>query len=410
MSNYFTFMIIPFLGWNITISRDDSREFLSGDDIQPYNVDPLMLSVFYACLRVRAESISSLLLKEYREIDGKVIETNETGILSFFKKKANKYTTGHAFIESLACNYMLGGNGCAVINRSKFGTIQSLMQVQYTDIEIKIEEKEIYYLINDKRYEYEDIFNVPYFSLNGITGLSVLQTAANTIRLADSFNVYQDKFLKNGSFPTAIYEIDEVLSAEAMKKVKQSIKNQSGASNSGEPIVLDSGVKRTNVSISPVDAEILNSKKYNALDICRFFRVPPHMVNELDGAKYANVEQQALDFAQSLVPDCNRIESAINTQLLSDDMVKKGYFFNFDMDSLYRADMKTRYGVYAIGKTNGILSSNECRAKENLSPVPGGDKYYMAVNLQPIDNPVNQQQITDKTQEDNNNGEKNSEN
>ena len=160
-----------------------------------------------------------------------------------------------------------------------------------------------------------------------------------------------------------------------------------GSSNSGKVAVLEEGMKYTPISISPEQAQFLETRKFQIDEIARIFRVPPHMVGDLEKSSFSNIEQQSLEFVKyTLQPWITRWEQTLARSLLNPSE-KKTYFFKFNLEGLLRGDYKSRMDGYAIARQNGWMSANDIRELENLDRIPaedGGDLYLVNGNMLPL--------------------------
>ena len=154
--------------------------------------------------------------------------------------------------------------------------------------------------------------------------------------------------------------------------------------NSHKVAVLEEGMKYTPISISPNEAQFLETRKFQIDEIARIFRVPPHMVGDLEKSSFSNIEQQSLEFVKyTLEPWIVRWEQSINRALLSDSE-KAAYFVKFNVDGLLRGDYQSRMNGYATARQNGWMSANDIRELENLDLIPpelGGDLYLINGNM-----------------------------
>jgi HK97 family phage portal protein len=137
------------------------------------------------------------------------------------------------------------------------------------------------------------------------------------------------------------------------------------------------------VTISPVDAQLLESKNFQIEDICRIYRVPQHLVNKLDRSTNNNIEEQALEFVMyTMLPWFKRVEECMNAQLLTPELRRGGYFLEHKMDGLLRGNSVARAALYANGRQWGWLSANDIRKLENLPSLgPEGDIYLQPANM-----------------------------
>ena len=172
-------------------------------------------------------------------------------------------------------------------------------------------------------------------------------------------------------------------------RVREAWQSQFGGSgNSGKVAVLEEGMKYTPISISPEQAQFLETRKFQINEIARIFRVPPHMVGDLEKSSFSNIEQQSLEFVKyTLDPWVVRWEQSLSRSLLSEDE-KKRYFFKFNLEGLLRGDYQSRMNGYAIARQNGWMSANDIRELEDLdklSPEQGGDLYLVNGNMLPLE-------------------------
>jgi HK97 family phage portal protein len=160
-----------------------------------------------------------------------------------------------------------------------------------------------------------------------------------------------------------------------------------GSSNAQKVAVLEEGMKYTPISISPEQAQFLETRKFQIDEIARIFRVPPHMIGDLEKSSFNNIEQQSLEFVKyTLDPWVSRWEQAMSRALLTPEEKKK-YFFKFNVDGLMRGDYQSRMNGYAVGIQNGFMSPNDVRSLENMDMIPdelGGNTYMCNGNLAPL--------------------------
>ena len=228
-----------------------------------------------------------------------------------------------------------------------------------------------------------DVLHIPGLGFDGLVGYSPIAMAKNAIGLAIAAEEYGSKFYANGATPSGILEYPGTI--KDPDKVRDSWNaGFGGSSNAHKVAVLEQGMKYTPISVSPNEAQFLETRKFRIDEIARIFRVPPHMVGDLDKSSFSNIEQQSLEFVKyTLDPWVCRIESSMNRRLLS-EKEKKDYFFKFNVDGLLRGDYQSRMQGYAIGRQNGWMSANDIRELENLSPIPeeeGGSLYLINGNM-----------------------------
>ena len=231
-----------------------------------------------------------------------------------------------------------------------------------------------------------DVLHIPGLGFDGLVGYSPIAMAKNAIGMAIACEEYGAKFFANGATPGGVLEHPSTI--KDSQRVRESWQAAfGGSSNSNKVAVLEEGMKYTPISISPEQAQFLETRKFQINEIARIFRVPPHMVGDLEKSSFSNIEQQSLEFVKyTLDPWVIRWEQSIQRALLSHDE-KVRYFVKFNLEGLLRGDYQSRMNGYAIGRQNGWMSANDIRELENLDRIPaeeGGDLYLINGNMLPL--------------------------
>ncbi|GAH49428.1 unnamed protein product, partial [marine sediment metagenome] len=192
--------------------------------------------------------------------------------------------------------------------------------------------------------------------------------------------LFGSKFFSKGAKSSGALEHPDKLSPNAHKNLQQSIAKQISGENIHSPLILEEGMKWKQLSVAPEDAQFLETRKFQVTDIARIFRIPPHMVGDLERATFTNIEHQSLDFViHTIRPWLVRWEQAISRDLIADDDI----FAEFLVDGLLRGDIKSRYEAYGKAITDGWLNRNEVRALENKNPEEGLDEFLVPLNMTP---------------------------
>lgn len=379
----------------------EMQDFIRGVDVDFYGnsnsgvqVDELralQTSAVYACVKILAETVASLPLHLFKKGKGGKSEMAEQHpLFSCLYEMPNDEMTSFEFREMMMTSLLLWGNAYARKIR-KNGHVTELwyLKPQLMTVERDTQTGKIKYTYSDditnQTYEYkpEQIFHVKGLSLDGVTGLSPISQAREAVGLSLATEEYGAKFFGNGARPGGVLEHPGILKdpeklRESWNKVYQ------GTRNSHKVAVLEEGMKYHTIGIAPEDAQFLETRKYQVNEICRIFRVPPHLVGDLERATFSNIEHQSIEFVQHTIrPWLVRWEQAISRSLL-DEKERLLYFSRFNVDGLMRGDYKSRMEGYAIGRQNGWLSANDIRHLEDLPPIPkeqGGDAYLVNGNM-----------------------------
>jgi HK97 family phage portal protein len=232
----------------------------------------------------------------------------------------------------------------------------------------------------------QDVLHIPGLGFDGLVGYSPIAMAKNAIGLAIATEEYGAKFFANGAAPSGVLEHPGTIKDPA--KVRESWNTTFGGSgNAGKVAVLEEGMKYTPISISPEQAQFLETRKFQINEIARIFRVPPHMVGDLEKSSFSNIEQQSLEFVKyTLDPWVIRWEQSIMRTLFTPEEKKK-YYVKFNVEGLLRGDYQSRMTGYATARQNGWMSANDIRELENLDRIPaeeGGDLYLINGNMLPL--------------------------
>ncbi len=358
----------------------------SGKTVNERNA--LQTTAVYACVRILAETIASLPLHTFRYTDRGKEKALEHPLYFLLHNEPNSEMTSFVFRETLMSHLLLWGNAYAQIIRDGRGQILSLYPLLPDKMTVdRAASGEIIYQYRTDRGVYllrrEEVLHVPGLGFDGLIGYSPIAMAKNAIGMAIATEEYGASFFSNGANPGGVLEHPGVV--KDPKRVRESWNAvYQGSSNAHRVAVLEEGMKFQAIGIPPEQAQFLETRKFQINEIARIFRVPPHMLADLEKSSFSNIEQQSLEFVKyTLDPWVIRWEMAIQKALFLPSE-KKQYFVKFNLDGLLRGDYQSRMTGYATGRQNGWLSSNDIRELENMNPIPpelGGDLYLINGNM-----------------------------
>ena len=360
----------------------------------------MQMTAVYSCVRILAEAIAGLPLHLYRYTDsGGKEKAIEHPLYLLLHDEPNPEMSSFVFRETLMTHLLLWGNAYAQIIRNGKGEVVALYPLMPNKMSVNRDEKgQLYYSYTRSEDEAptmkgstvilhpEDVLHVPGLGFDGLVGYSPIAMAKNAIGLAIATEEYGAKWFANGAAPSGVLEHPGTIKDPS--RVREAWQSQfGGSSNSGKIAVLEEGMKYTPITISPEQAQFLETRKFQINEIARIFRVPPHMVGDLEKSSFSNIEQQSLEFVKyTLDPWVVRWEQSIMRRLLSPEE-KRTYYVKFNLDGLMRGDYQSRMNGYAIGRQNGWMSANDLRELENLDRIPaedGGDLYLINGNMLPL--------------------------
>ena len=351
----------------------------------------LQTTAVYACVRILAETIASLPLHTYRYTDRGKEKALEHPLYYLLHNEPNAEMTSFVFRETLMSHLLLWGNAYDQIIRDGRGQILSLYPLLTDKMTVdRAASGEIIYQYRTDRGVYalrrEEVLHIPGLGFDGLIGYSPIAMAKNAIGMAIATEEYGASFFANGANPGGVLEHPGVV--KDPKRVRDSWNAvYQGSGNAHRVAVLEEGMKFQAIGIPPEQAQFLETRKFQINEIARIFRVPPHMLADLEKSSFSNIEQQSLEFVKyTLDPWVIRWEMAIQKALFLPSE-KKQYFVKFNLDGLLRGDYQSRMTGYATGRQNGWLSSNDIRELENMNPIPpelGGDVYLVNGNMLPL--------------------------
>ena len=348
----------------------------------------LHTTAVYACVRILAETIASLPFHTYRyTINGKE-KAIEHPIYYLLHSEPNPEMTSFVFRETLMSHLLLWGNAYAQIIRDGRGRVLGLYPLLPNRMSVnRNNQGELVYQYEKDGQTYflrsYEVLHIPGLGFDGLIGYSPIAMAKNAIGMAIATEEYGAKFFANGANPGGVLEHPGVVKDPARIRESWNAVYQ-GSSNAHRVAVLEEGMKFQSIGIPPEQAQFLETRKFQLNEIARIFRIPPHMIGDLEKSSFSNIEQQSLEFVMyTLDPWVVRWEQAIQRALFTENE-KRQYFVKFNVDGLLRGDYQSRMNGYAVGRQNGWLSANDIRELENLNRIPedlGGDLYLINGNM-----------------------------
>lgn len=348
----------------------------------------MQTTAVYACVRVLAETLASLPLHTYKRTERGKEKALEHRLYYLLHDEPNPEMTSFVFRETLMSHLLLWGNAYAQVVRDGWGKVLGLYPLMPDKMTVKRSPGgELYY---EYRRDTEsvllrrdEVFHIPGLGFDGLVGYSPIAMAKNAIGMAIATEEYGAKFFANGANPGGVLEHPGVV--KDPKRVRDSWNAvYQGSSNAHRIAVLEEGMKFQPVGIPPEQAQFIATRKFQINEIARIFRIPPHMIGDLEKSSFSNIEQQSLEFVKyTLDPWVSRWEQAIQKTLFKENE-KKEYFVKFNVDGLLRGDYASRMAGYATGRQNGWLSSNDIRELEDMNRIPeelGGDLYLVNGNM-----------------------------
>ena len=360
----------------------------------------MQMTAVYSCVRILAEAIAGLPLHLYTyKDDGGKEKAIGHPLYLLLHDEPNPEMSSFVFRETLMTHLLLWGNAYAQIIRNGKGEVVALYPLMPNRMTVDRDSSgQLFYSYQMNNTDAptmktgtvilkpSDVLHIPGLGFDGLVGYSPIAMAKNAIGLAIATEEYGAKFFANGATPGGLLEYPGTV--KDPDRVRESWnKGFSGSQNAGKVAILEEGMKYTPISIAPEQVQFLETRTFQITEIARIFRVPPHMVGDLEKSSFSNIEQQSLEFVKyTLDPWVVRWEQSLSRALFTPEE-KKRYFFKFNVEGLLRGDYQSRMNGYATARQNGWMSANDIRELENLDRIPaeeGGDLYLINGNMLPL--------------------------
>lgn len=351
----------------------------------------LQTSAVFACARVLAETMASVPLHWYeKQADGGRKPADEF-YLAQVLANPNEFMTGFEYVELQMKHLALRGNSYSQIEYDERGRISELWPLLPQNfIGWKIVDNRRIYQYMDVDGKIRPISSDILWHLRGLgdgmDGYSPIGLMRRAISLGINAEEFGNRFFENDARPGIILEHPGKLKDEAYENLKKSWNEEhQGVTKAHRVQILEEGMKLHEVGIPPEDAQFLETRKFQVTEIARIFRVPPHMIADLERSTNNNIEQQGIEFVKfTVLPWARRIEQSIKKNMLL-ARERARYYPEFMLAGLERGDIAGRYQAYAVARQNGWMSANDIRKLENMNPVEGGDVYLVPLNMIPAD-------------------------
>jgi HK97 family phage portal protein len=339
-----------------------------------------------ACTRLLAESVASLPLHTFtRTTNDKQRDTNHP-LYRVLHTQPNPYQSSFTWRSQVMGHCLLRGNSYSLIDRDESGRVTALWPLLPENITVETKGGEISYtyfhLSQRQTYTFDQILHLKGFSLNGITGLGLIDLARQSIGLSMVQLAHAASSFKNKARPAIALKSPGKLSQEARNLAKDSFaENFGSALNAGKTVILDPGWELQTLGFNAEEAQLIQNRQFSVQEIARIFRVSPSLIGDLSRSTYSNIESEMLSFLiHSLRPWLVNFEQEFSLKLFNGD---DQHFAEFDISGVARGDMAARYEAYSKGIASGFLTVADIRRWENLPFVEGSDVLNRPANLLP---------------------------
>jgi len=362
----------------------------------------LRLITVYSCARVLSETLGAVPLHVYRRRpDGGSDLATDHYLYESLYGEPNDEMSSQSWLESQQGHMTLGGNAYSILQHSMRGEVIDIYPVDWNQVLPRRDPvtRQLEYWVMDRgkpeRYPASKVLHVPGWGFDGVMGYSPVRMAAEAIGLGLAATEFAGRFYSQGMNMGVVLEHPGLLGPEGRQNLKEDVMERgAGMENAWQPLILEENMKLSRIPMPLREAQFVESQKFNRDEICGLFRVPPHMVANLDRATFSNIEHQDIGFAKhTMLPIYRRWEQQGNRRLFTRRERQQGYYIRFNIDGLLRGDYKSRQEGLAIQRQNGVINADDWRRREEINPIGGvaGGAYLVNGNMISTETAVRQQ-------------------
>jgi len=380
--------------------KKEKRDFLSvmnaigrtsGSGVSVDKNTAITFTAVWSAVRLLSESISILPVNVYeRQPNGDKTLASKNAVYKLVHNEPNYYMSSVTFFEKVMMDLCLSGNSYVQIVRNGGGTPQELLPLNAQDINVKINNGQLFYHNRSSDIVLDD-YDVLHFKgicdSSGLLGLSPITQNANAIGWGMALEEYGSKYFTNNAKISGVLETDRALSEQAIERLKNSFSNTyNQLQNAQSTAILEEGLSFKPITISPEQSQFLASRVFSITEVARMFNIPTFMLQEHSKSSFNNIESLSQSYVTyTLMPYIRRMESEMNRKLFKKN--EKGKLFvEWNVNGLLRGNIKDRTDAYKTGINNGYMTINEVRRKENMNSVADGDELYLPLNVTKIQN------------------------
>ncbi len=365
----------------------------TGTGITVTETSALQLTAVQACIKVLSETVAGLPLQLFERMpDGTIQRAKGHPKDNLVSSKPNKDQTSYRWREQGMIHVLTFGNWYVQLLYDGRGEVAALNNLDPSRVRPKRNDAGNLVYIYTKADGQPvpltappNIMPIPGLGYDGIQGFSPIKMAAEAIGLGLAAEAFGGRFFRNNARPSGIIKHPSVLEPESRDNLRDAWNAaHQGVDNSNKIAILEEGMEFVAINVPPEEAQWLQTRNYQDIQICAIYRVPPHLIANLDKATFTNIESQGQEFVTyTIMPWCIRIEESLNRWLLTEEE-QKTFFYKHNVDGLLRADSAARAAFYKALFQMGAISPDEIREKENMNPIPGGNQYFVPLNMVPL--------------------------
>lgn len=342
----------------------------------------LTLSAFYNAVDQISNDIAKLPKSVFRK-DGDSRERYAGHPLNYLiSTEPSGLMTAFDFWKAVVLQVILKGNCYVRVYRNSLGIEEKLIIQDSYNVDVRRIDDELFYVIKGEVFLSSDILHFKAFSIDGIMGIPVIKWAAYNLGVNLDAQKYASTIYNDRGIGYGVIESDKQVQNDAKKLISEGFTKKMSEKNKFKVPVLDEGLKYKSISVTPEEAQFLETNKYSVTEIARWLNIAPHKLKDLTNANYSNIQAQSIEHVQdSLLPWTTRIEQELNRKMFARES-SESLYVKFNEKVLLRGDLEARQKFYSAMVYAGIMTRNEVRALEDLNPLEGLDEPLTPVNME----------------------------
>lgn len=357
------------------------------------------LSAFYNGVDQLSNDIAKLPKGIYKKDGKNRIDFSQHPVNYLISDYPNDMMTSFDFWKVIVISVINRGNGYAeIIRNSNTGKTESIIHRCSNKVQVYEIDNTLYYTYEGRTISASNMLHFKAFSFDGKIGVSVITFAAKQLGISLDAQDYQQTVYSDRGLGYGVIESDKDVNPANKKLIEEGFATKMASQNKFKVPMLDSGMQYKSISVTPAEAQFLETNKAGVLEVCRWLNIAPHKLKVLDNSNFSNMQQQGIEHVQdSLLPWIIRLEQELKHKLFT-EIERQSLYVKFNEKVLLRGDLEQRKNYYTSLVYAGVLTRNEVRALEDLNPIEGLDEILQPVNMQALSlaNELLQQQLKDK--------------
>lgn len=367
------------------------------DEVSVRGLNALKEATVYACIRIRSSAVAKLPMKVYQDRDGAIRRASDHYLQRLLKLRPNPYMTASTFQRTLEVQNCIYGNAYVLPDFDSAGRAVGLypcdaakMEVWVDDVGLVGPQNRLWYVVHvngeRRRLNADEVIHIKSLTTDGLVGIAPLEYLRYLIENGAAATKFINQFYRQGLQTKGIVQYVGDLTPEAQKRFREKFEEMSsGLKNAHRISLMPVGFQFQPISLSMADAQFVQNTELTIRQIANAFGIKMHQLNDLSRATHTNIAEQQREFYVETLQDLlTEYEQEFTYKLLLDSEIEQGYYLRFNVDTILRSDIKTRYEAYRTGVQGGFLTPNEVRALEEMPALDGGDQLLVNGNMIPI--------------------------